>query len=99
MSKPNVTLKNISYKVGDIVTRTTDHPKPHYIFEKELSDKGKVGVITEIAPDKDDDSILFYRLSDNYLYDETEIRLATEYEIRAALRHTMENYGRLAISL
>lgn len=87
------------YKVGDIVTRTTDHPKPYYICENQPSDKGKVGVITKITSSKFDDSEQFYELSDGFYYDETEIRLATEYEIRAALRNTMKDYGRLAVSL
>lgn len=90
-------MTDTTYKVGDIVTRTTDHFKPYNAYNKNVpSDKGKVGIVVNVTDNLQDDVEHYYELSDGYLYDGTEIRFATKYEIRAAFRNVMENYGRLA---
>ena len=83
----------MEFRVGDIVVRTTETPLPAEAFEG-MNDKGKVGVIGRITDDGQ-----YYELNDGYMYDETEIRLANMYEIRAALRNVMKHNASLVEGL
>ena len=60
----------------DIVVRTTDYPRP-LITEGGISEKGLVGMITEVVFYEDK---AYYRLNNGFLYDDTEIRKAREDE-------------------
>ena len=90
----------MAFKVGDIVTRTTESPKPTEAFGNRYHDKGKVGIVTSVKVNDETEMYKYlYNLNDGFLYDDTEIRLATEYEIRAALRNILKDYKNLVESL
>lgn len=90
-----VLLKQTPYRVGDIVTVTVDHPYP---ITEGASIKGKVGMIIEIETDMDEGKT-YYRLNDDFVYADTEFRLSSKYEIRAALRELLKTSANLAEGL
>lgn len=86
-------MTEAKYKLGDIVCVLVDCP---FGVESENTTKGMVGIITQLEF-FDSDSEWDYWISDEgdeWVFGETEIRLATDAEKHAKLKKLLEKFGR-----